>query len=46
MAERAVSCNMDVVFITIIDKLGLRKKWVSFNLIDDLVSRENRCICR
>lgn len=46
MAERAVSCNIDVVFITIIDKLGLRKKWVSFNLIDDLVSREKRCIYR
>lgn len=44
MAERAVSCNMDVVFITIIDKLGLRKKWVSFNLIDNLVSHENGCI--
>lgn len=41
MAKRAISCNMDVVFITIVDKLGLRKKRMSFNLIDSLVSREN-----
>lgn len=41
VTKRTVSCQVNVVFVTILDKLGLGKEWVCFNLVDSLVSRVN-----